>query len=200
MNNCRKKLFEQIKLTIEKHDSNYLDQAIASTFLKKNIGERIFNIIKRLLERSTRIRVVLLESILKIRSIPCDVNLLHAYSEQFELIKTASNIWKYSLTEVEIAEEKSKLINLKLDEMVKKKFAQQQDEKYLKYMQSKEFIQEIDGVKLKKTLLQDFLSFMRKKCPQIMKKHRLRSTGNKDELKENVQKLSLVLQDKYPWK
>lgn len=84
--------------------------------------------------------------------------------------------------------------------MVKKKFAQQQDEKYLKYMQSKEFIQEIDGVKLKKTLLQDFLSFMRKKCPQIMKKHRLRSTGNKDELKENVQKLSLVLQDKYPWK
>lgn len=153
-----------------------------------------------MLERSTRIRVVLLESILKIRSIPCDVNLLHAYSEQFELIKTASNIWKYSLTEVEIAEEKSKLINLKLDEMVKKKFAQQQDEKYLKYMQSKEFIQEIDGVKLKKTLLQDFLSFMRKKCPQIMKKHRLRSTGNKDELKENVQKLSLVLQDKYPWK
>lgn len=177
---CKKALCNQLITIIQKYDAIFLSESLIIKFLKSTnrSGERMFSLLKELLHRAPRMRVILIESILKVRAIPSDINLLIAFSEKFDLIKEAERIWRLSETRIEIAGAKAKIIDEKRNEEAKKEFMKTAQPNKVKQFKT-----------LSCETMKKFLKSYVDEYGKEMSKNKVHRSGTRDNLKKSIQKL-----------
>lgn len=153
----------------------------------------MFSLLKELLHRAPRMRVILIESILKVRAIPSDINLLIAFSEKFDLIKEAERIWRLSETRIEIAGAKAKIIDEKRNEEAKKaekrEMLIEDDEYYLQFMKTAQPNKAKQFKTLSCETMKKFLKSYVDEYGKEMSKNKVHRSGTRDNLKKSIQKL-----------
>lgn len=75
-------------------------------------------------------RTLLLESVMKIRALPADINLIEIFSEKYKLQSQATLALKLEKTRLEIANEKAKIINTHREEVASKNYHKEELENY----------------------------------------------------------------------
>lgn len=135
---------------------------------------------------------------------PTECNLLEVFSEKYNLHKQASIAVKLEQTRFEIAEQKSKTIQAKREEVAarleKKEESELCEAQIQRYLRHVGFINETETPKITCNLLREFLRSQLPNHKKEMRTYGVHVSGNKDKLLESVRKLSeFILSDAFDW-